>query len=165
MNGIAVIQSALAGTRQVFEAYFKDLSDADLFLRPVPGANHLAWQLGHLIHSEVLLVKSELPEAAYPALPAGFAEAHTRDTAGKDGPGNGFLTKEQYLSLFAAVRAATTKTVAGLSDADLDRPSVGVMKGFAPRLGDLLLLVSNHTLMHGGQVTVVRRKLGKPVLF
>ena len=35
----------------------------------------------------------------------------------------------------------------------------------APTLGALLLLQSNHTLMHAGQFTVVRRKLGKPVLF
>jgi len=36
---------------------------------------------------------------------------------------------------------------------------------FAPKLVNLLLLVSNHTTMHAGQFTVVRRKLGKPVLF
>ena len=29
----------------------------------------------------------------------------------------------------------------------------------------LLLLAANHTLMHGGQFTVVRRALGKPVVF
>ena len=26
-----------------------DLSDAELLVRPVPQANHIAWQLGHLI--------------------------------------------------------------------------------------------------------------------
>ena len=30
-------------------AYVQDLADADLLLRPVPGINHIAWQLGHLI--------------------------------------------------------------------------------------------------------------------
>ena len=30
-------------------AYVQDLADADLLLRPVPGMNHIAWQLGHLI--------------------------------------------------------------------------------------------------------------------
>jgi hypothetical protein len=39
------------------------------------------------------------------------------------------------------------------------------MAKFAPRLGDLFQLVANHTLMHAGQFSVVRRKLGKPVLF
>jgi len=39
------------------------------------------------------------------------------------------------------------------------------MAKIAPTLGALILLQSNHTLMHAGQFTVVRRKLGKPVLF
>ena len=58
-----------------------------------------------------------------------------------------------------------TSNLSELSDADLDRPTQGRMATFAPRLGDLLVLVSNHTLMHGGQISVLRRKLGKPVLF
>jgi hypothetical protein len=39
------------------------------------------------------------------------------------------------------------------------------MAAFAPTLGHIFLLVANHTLMHAGQITVVRRLLGKPVLF
>jgi hypothetical protein len=39
------------------------------------------------------------------------------------------------------------------------------MAPFAPTLGALFVLVANHALMHGGQFSVVRRKLGKPVLF
>ena len=52
-----------------------------------------------------------------------------------------------------------------LSDTDLDKPTAGSMAGFAPTWGHLFVLVANHTLMHAGQFTVVRRKLGKPVLF
>ena len=38
------------------------------------------------------------------------------------------------------------------------------MAPFAPTLGAFLMLISNHTLMHAGQFTVIRRKLGKAVL-
>jgi len=55
--------------------------------------------------------------------------------------------------------------VAKLSEADLDRPVTSNMAKVAPTVGSLLLLASNHVLMHAGQFTVVRRKLGKPVLF
>ena len=40
-------------------------------------------------------------------------------------------------------------------------PTTGNIAQFAPTHGALVLLVSNHTLMHSGQFTVVRRKLGK----
>jgi uncharacterized damage-inducible protein DinB len=105
-----------------------------------------------------------VPEARYPELPAGFREQHTRDTAGLDDP-QSFRSKAEYLSLFKEVRNATVAVLDRLTDADLDRPSQGNMAKFAPTAGALLLLVSNHTLMHGGQFTVVRRLLNKPVLF
>src|SRR5438874_1996609 len=164
MNGRDVIRASLESTRWLLPMYLEDLSDADLLVRPVPGANHIAWQLGHLTHSEVLMVKEQLPEAPYPKFPAGFAETHAAGNAGKDGP-DGFLKKAEYLSLFERVRGASVETAARLSDADLDRPTTGQMAPFAPTLGAFLLLVSNHTLMHAGQFTAVRRKLGKPILF
>jgi uncharacterized damage-inducible protein DinB len=110
------------------------------------------------------LVRSQMPNAAYPELPSGFAEKYTKETASQEPP-KGFLTKQQYVDLFNRVREATKAEVAKLSDADLDRPTTGNMAQFAPKLGDFLVLVVNHTLMHGGQFSVVRRKLGKPIVF
>jgi hypothetical protein len=144
--------------------YLSDLSDADLLVRPAPSANHIAWQLGHVIAAEPALVRMALPDAAYPDLPAGFAEQHTKETAAAESP-RGFKTRAEYLDVFKKVRDATLANLGKLSDADLDRPTEGKMAQFAPTLGAMLLLVSNHTLMHAGQFTVVRRKLGKPVLF
>jgi uncharacterized damage-inducible protein DinB len=54
--------------------------------------------------------------------------------------------------------------VSAMSDADLDRPNTGRLAKFAPTLAALIVLIANHTLMHGGQAVVLRRKLGKPIL-
>ncbi len=163
MKASQVLEAALNGTQFLANHYLNDLSDADLLVRPLPNANHIAWQLGHVINSEINLVRSQLPNAAYPELPAGFAQQHSKETAGQEPP-KGFLKKQQYVDLFNRVRDATKATVAKLSDADLDRPTTGNMAQFAPTLGAFLMLVSNHTLMHAGQFSVVRRKLGKPIL-
>jgi DinB superfamily len=164
MTAKDAIKTALTGTQQMLGWYLSDLSDADLLVRPVPGANHLAWQLGHLVASECSLISPSVPGATYPELPAGFGERHNKTTAASEPP-KGFATKGEYLALFTKVREATLANLAKLSDADLDKPTKGDMAKFAPTLGALFLLVSNHTLMHGGQFTVLRRKLGKPVLF
>ncbi len=163
MNAKDAIRTALTSTQNILTWYLADLADADLLVRPAPGANHIAWQLGHLISSEVQLGKM-VPGAAYPDLPPGFAEQHNKTTAAAEPPA-GFRTKEEYLGLFKKVREATLANLAKISDADLDKPTPGDMAKFAPTLGALLLLSSNHTLMHAGQFSVVRRKLGKPVLF
>jgi DNA polymerase-4 len=67
--------------------------------------------------------------------------------------------------LLDKVRSVTLTTLDGLSDADLDKPVTGPMKDFAPKWGAMFLLVGNHIMMHAAQLTVLRRKLGKPVLF
>jgi hypothetical protein len=161
MNAKDAIRTALQSTQNMLPVYLNDLSDADLLVRPVPNANHIAWQLGHVISSEVRL-GAQLPGAKYPELPAGFAERHTKETAATD---KGFGTKAEYLGLFTKVREATLASLAKMSDADLDKPTSGQMAQFAPTLGALVLLTANHVMMHVGQFTVVRRKLGKPILF
>src|SRR5438132_7333931 len=120
MNVKDAMKHSLKSTQNMLEMYLSDLSDADLLVRPVPGANHLAWQLGHLISSEVMMVKSQLPEARYPALPAGFDAVHATAAVANNGP-DGFLSREQYRSLFDEVRSATMAVAEGLTDAELDR--------------------------------------------
>jgi hypothetical protein len=164
MNGRDVIKTALTATQNLVSWYLSDLADADLLVRPVLGANHIAWQLGHLTTSEIHLVKEQLPDAVYPELPAGFVDQHKPTAAKNDGAQN-FRTKGEYLDQFNKVRSTTVKLLDQLSDQDLDRPTRGNMAKFAPTLGALLTLISNHTLMHAGQFSVVRRKLEKPILF
>ena len=164
MNARDASKIALTSTKEMMGWYLGDLSDADLLVRPVPNANHIAWQLGHLISSETHLLGPQEIGAAWPELPAGFAEQHKKETAAMDPP-RGFATKAAYVDLFNRVRDATLAAVEKLNDADFDKPTTGNMAKFAPNVGALLQLAANHTLMHVGQFTVVRRKLGKPVLF
>jgi len=154
------LKSALNSTQNMLGMYLADLSDADLLVRPVPNANHIAWQLGHMIKSEPELIHMELADAAYPKLPAGFEEQHSKESAAVDPP-KGFRTKAEYLALAKEIRAAT---LALLDKVDVSRASTGKMAKWAPTLADLFLMLSTHTMMHVGQFTVVRRKLGKPLL-
>lgn len=164
MNGIELLTAALQSSRKMLEWILSDLSDSDLLVRPVPGANHFAWQLGHLIASERAMVLEQLPAAQMPELPAGFAEAHGKGTATSD-DATRFLSRGEYVALLGSIREATIAAVGKLTDADLSRPTTGNMASFCPTLGTLLGLLNDHIMMHLGQATVIRRKLGKPVLF
>src|ERR1051325_6974329 len=121
MNAREAIQTSLNSTREMVGWYLSDLSDADLLVRPVPGANHIAWQLGHLIKAESDLLKQHLPGAAYPELPVRFSGQAGKAPAAV-APPKGFLTKAAYLELFNRSRAATLAAVDKLSDADFDKP-------------------------------------------
>ena len=161
MHASDVIHAALTDTKGNLNWYVSDLSDADLLVRPVPMANHIAWQLGHLIVAEKQL-GGMVPGFVYAELPAGYKELYSKEGAGKD---QGFEKKAVYVDLFNKMRDTTLAAVSKLNDADLDKPTQGPIAPFAPKLGDLFNLQAHHALMHAGQFTVVRRKLDKPVLF
>src|SRR3954462_4329239 len=115
------IRFLLKANSQILKNYISDLSDADLLVRPDPGANHIAWQLGHLISAEAQFF---MPKAgAQPTeLPAGFAERHGKERS-RDDSGEGFLTRDEYVAIYDQVRAATLAHLETLSESDFDKPS------------------------------------------
>jgi hypothetical protein len=142
--------------------YVQDLTDADLMLRPVPGMNHIAWQLGHLIVSTHHML-SGIGQPA-PELPAGFAEAHGKETATCDDPAK-FATKEVYLGLAAKFKDAALAAIETIPESKFDDPSPEPMREYCPTISSVLSLLGTHWMMHSGQFVAVRRKLGKPAVF
>ena len=163
MNAQDAIRHTLNTSARLMLGYIEDLTDGELMVRPVPGANTIAWQLGHLISAERYFVES-IKAGSSPALPAGFDTAHGKDTANSDDPSK-FSSKLEYQSLFAAQREATMKLLDSLSATDLDAPGPERMRSKAPTVGALLNMAGTHILMHVGQFAIVRRKIGKPALF
>ena len=151
---------SLKGSLEMLKMHLGDMTDADLMLRPAPGANHANWQIGHLIASEVYLVTKAGGKAV--ELPAGFAEMYSKETVKSDDPSK-FARKADLIATFEKVRAGTIAWAKGLTMAQLEAPSP--MPNFLPTVADLANLGNLHIAMHLGQIQVLRRKLGKPVLF
>ena len=163
MNTKDAIRAAMDTSFMVLKGYLGDLDDADLMQRPGEGCNHLAWQVGHLTASEVSLLDSVCPGKAA-KLPEGFAEAHSKETAGSD-DATKFCKKAEYLELMDKVRAATKAALDALPEQDLDADSPENFRDFCPTVGHMFILIATHHMMHAGQFVPVRRRLGKPVLF
>ena len=157
------IRAAMDLSSQVFNTYLSDLDDAELMERPGTGCNHLAWQVGHLIASEVMLLDSVCQGKAA-ELPDGFAEAHSKEAAASDDAGK-FYPKAEYQALFEKVRASTLAALEELSEDQLDQPSPEMFRDFCPTTGHMFVLIGTHPMMHAGQIVPVRRKLEKPILF
>lgn len=162
MNAKQVLAATLDTSSAVLTSYFQDLSDAELMTRPGAGCNHLAWQLGHLIHSEAMLLEMVAPGAA-PQLPEGFAEQHAKEKVGDDNPAN-FRTKQEYLELFDQVHAASKAALEKVDESTFDQPAPERFRSMFPTLGHVWILIATHPMMHAGQFVPVRRKLGKPVV-
>src|SRR5947209_1898036 len=120
MTGKDVCLNVLQSTQYLMKEYFKDLSDADLQVAPVKGANNIAWQIGHLIASEASL--GSIVGGQYPEMPPALKELGTGASAKTQANGGG-LSKGDYLAWFDRVRKATIAAVEKMSDADLDKPT------------------------------------------
>ncbi len=162
MNAKDAIRSSANISSMVLKTYISDLEDADLMRRPGEGCNHLAWQLGHLISSEVQLLNSVAPGQGI-ELPDGFSEAHSKEKSNDDDPA-GFHGKQTYVELFDKVRAASLAALDGYVESDLDNPAPENFRSFCPTMGDMFTLIATHPMMHAGQFVIVRRQLGKPIL-
>ena len=163
MDSRAAIKTCINSGKMITDAYLGDLTDADLLVRPCPGINHIAWQLGHLIYAEHAMVESIAP-GSMPALPPGFESRYNNETAKSDNPAN-FLTKEEYLRILNEQRAGTLAALDSQSDADLDLPVHPPFNSFLASRGALFSMQGSHWLMHIGQWAVIRRILNRPPLF
>ena len=163
MNTKDAVRRSIQSTDMVVNGYLADLTDAELLVRPVPGANHIAWQLGHLIGSENGLIEAVAP-GSMPKLPAGWHEKYSKETAAIDDP-KAFHTKNEYLKLWKEQRDGALAALDKLSEADLEKPGPEKFRAYVPQVFDVFQLLGNHALMHAGQWAVTRRKLGRKPLF
>jgi hypothetical protein len=157
------IKTSMETPTMVVNGYLADLTDADLLRRPTKGANHIAWQLGHLIVSEHNLIEMVCP-GTMPKLPDGFAEKYTNDTAPVDDPA-AFHKKDEYLRLMNEQRAGTLAALEKLSDDDLEKPAPEKIQQFGATVGTVFAGQNMHWVMHAGQWVIVRRQLGRKPLF
>lgn len=161
VRGAIIANFGIADT--ISFGYIDDLKPEELFFRPTPKCNHLAWQLGHLIVNERYFVDKIAP-GKIEALPEAFIEAHGKKNCGCDDPAL-FATKEEYIRLAKQVRAGTLRVINSLTTGDLDRPMTQGVPPFLRTVGEVLLFLPAHWLMHAGQWSTFRRVMGKPPLF
>jgi hypothetical protein len=163
MTPIELMSDVLTRDAQILKMTLADFTDDEMLTRPVPGANHAAWQLGHLVASAAHLVGAVAPDLIPKPL-AALGEKFSGKTANVDDPAF-FPKKVELLEAFSQAYDAAAGWVRTLTPDDLLRPTPGRMAEYAPTVGHLALMLASHIMMHVGQMQVTRRRLGKPLLF
>ncbi|TWU50768.1 DinB superfamily protein [Rubripirellula tenax] len=158
-----LVRQTIATTDHVCMMYLGDLTDADLLHRPVEGANHINWQLGHLISSEHMLGEM-VQSGAMPALPDGFSGKYGSESASGD-DATKFATKDELLAAKSTQREGLLNLLDTLPMEKLSDTAPESMRSFFPNMAALILSADSHWMMHAGQWAIVRRSLGKPAIF
>jgi hypothetical protein len=69
MNAKDAARTTMNTADFMVDSYLSDITPDEMFVRPAPGANHVAWQLGHVISAERRLV-NQAGRTAAPRRPA-----------------------------------------------------------------------------------------------
>lgn len=136
-----------------------DLPDEELAEQPVPGINHPAWLLGHL----VIAADYGLTLLGRPAVaPEGWGALFNPGTV-PDPNRATYPPKGELMNAYEAGHAAFDAAVAAADAGAVAAPNpVGFLKARFPTVALLLAhLLTTHEAAHLGQLSVWRRTMGK----
>jgi hypothetical protein len=154
-----VIVQSLASSQKLLNRYCGDLTPQEYLHRPCAGGNATAWIVGHLILTE----RSALGRVGVtdlPALPEGFEKRFARDESAPKASDYGDVTV--LLPLFNRHREMLIEAVKHAGAEVLEKPLEKPSPLYGSRVWEAVNFMGAHVAMHAGQLTIIRRSMGKP---
>jgi uncharacterized damage-inducible protein DinB len=157
------IKWLLASGRDWLLKLIEDFSDKEMLAQPTAGrGNHALWVLGHLAWTDGGILYGYVKKGQANPL---------NDWSGLFGMGSQpvadagkYPAKAEILARWDKIRQEVNDTLGGLSDEDLARPTGADLEMFKT-VGNSLAALAIHQAFHTGQVSAVRRTLGKAAVF
>jgi uncharacterized damage-inducible protein DinB len=154
-----ILIHSLTASKEFILRFCGDLKPDEYLYRPTPKANCVAWLLGHLALTDRRILTIAFGVTDLPALPEGFEKQFSRE--------EGCPQAEQFgdvailLPLFAQTRDRLIARVLTATPEELDRPITPPHPRFKS-VWEATNFMGQHTTMHAGQITIIRRSLGRP---
>jgi hypothetical protein len=159
MTSIELLMGAYRMASRMVQLMCEDLSEAEFHHQPVPGANSAAWIVGHLAVTSRRTAE-RLGATELPVLTEEFIGRYsqTKKAAGSQAE---LGSKEELLALFNLCTDKLMGAMRTLPAEGLDGPALNPGR-FATNYGEAILFGAMHFTMHCGQLSTIRRSLGKP---
>jgi hypothetical protein len=161
MTTLESIAAAYRMARATVHRFSNDFTSSDWLHQPGPGANNAAWIIGHLAIS-VHRTAERLGAKDLPAIPPEQLAALAK-TGQPAGDQSGLAGVPEMRAIFDTAIDRVIEQVKQLPAESLDGPP-GPVPPYATTFGEGLLFGAIHISMHAGQLTMIRRSLGRPPL-
>lgn len=151
-------------SRRYMLMLLEGLAEEDWFWKPDAYSTHIAWQVGHIAmsHYGLTLFRQRGRAEVDSSLMSGkFRKLFMKGTAPKENPSY-YPTSTEILEVLDRVLQQTMVELPGF-EAHLDDPVDAPHAAFATKYGSLLF-VSDHEMLHAGQIGMLRRLMGKDPL-
>ena len=156
MNTKQFIIEQMHMVRGMLNERVADIPQDKMTVRVIDDGPHLSWILSHLAWSEAGVLNKFIREQSNPlrrlGKSCGMGSTVVDDLSA-------YPSKTEALATLQTVRSETLKFLDTLSEADLDTP----IKQGPPEFktwGSIFALIPSHEAHHGGQISVIWRRLG-----
>ena len=145
--------------RQMVHFMCDDLTGDEFQHQPVPGANSAAWVVGHL----AVVTRRTADKLGATGLPPLTEEFIDRFSVTKQAAGvqTELGSKTELLALLDVCIEKLIEAVRKLPAEAFDGPALGPSR-FATNYGEAMQFGAMHITLHCGQLSTIRRSLGKP---
>lgn len=152
-----VLVHNLTATQMMVQRFTADLQPHEYLHRPTEKSNCAAWTVGHLALSDRHVLQQL--GAELPTLPDGFEPRFRRDEGCPQAGDFGDVSA--IVPVFDAHRTRLIDAVKLTVPEQFEKPMEKPHPMFKT-LGEYVSFMSAHTAMHVGQITIIRRSLGRP---
>jgi DinB superfamily len=154
-----LLANAYTSAQKLLHVMIDDLTPEEFTRQPVPGANCAAWVVGHL----ALTLRNSLRRMGaddVPDLPAGLEDKFkaTKQVAGQQA---GYGDPRALVAVFDTCLDGFVQVIRALPGESLAGPP-DFRGPFATNRAEAIQFGALHITLHAGQLSTVRRSLGKP---
>jgi uncharacterized damage-inducible protein DinB len=153
-----IIAHSLSASQMLMKRFVEDLQPQEYLHRPAAKANCAAWLLGHLVLTERRTLAA-LGATDLPALPDGFEQRFGKDGAAPQQ--NEFGDTSILFPLWERHRSLLIEKLRGATPEQLDKPAAKPHPMFST-VGQMINFMAQHATLHAGQISTIRRSLGRP---
>ena len=162
MSPKEIIKNQLATGDALLEMFLKDFSDDDCLRQLPEGGQNVTWIHGHLACSDDWIL-SKLTGSSYQISEAIHGKYKGGSTVSAAASEN--LGRAEVEALFKEQRGRTMAAIEAADESKWNDPAPEGIPPFFPTVGSVWGMLATHLYWHFGQVTAIRRMLGKPSAF
>ena len=155
-----LVKQQLQMGENLLKMFSSDFSEAECLAPPVEGGCHLIWILGHVAGTQEWAVSKLTGQAV--RMPPNLVELF-KGGSKVSVDAKRYPSRAEVEDLSRRAQAATIKALDAFDEKRWSDPSPeGVPRDYFPTAGSLWGMMGTHTFWHVGQLTDIRRRLGKP---